>query len=202
MNVILGDHGVWRLTYSDGITKKQFTLPEATHAEIFKLWSEVISAEPFNSVKAGAEVSIAPMDEKVFQAVTQRYQFDAEEIELAKRAYGNDAESGKTLAALRAEFPTDTEAPAAGDVRLDKRRTCNECANLDAKGHCLAAKALGASRHYRPVQDRAIAKRTTRALANLSGCANPLNDWATLPRFHVQQSKAAERLRSNTVGDW
>ena len=36
-------HCAWRLTYVDGSTQEQFTLPEATHAEILKLGPEVIA---------------------------------------------------------------------------------------------------------------------------------------------------------------
>lgn len=51
-------HWAWRLTYPDGTTKEQFTLPEATHAEIAKLWPEVIGAEPFNPIKSQARVCV------------------------------------------------------------------------------------------------------------------------------------------------
>ena len=45
-------HRAERLTYPDGSTKEQFTLPEATHAEILELWPEVTAAEPFDPVKS------------------------------------------------------------------------------------------------------------------------------------------------------
>ncbi len=49
------------------------------------------------------------------------------------------------------------ESHSRGEIKLmitDTRRSCNECANLTEQGVCLAAKALGAARYYRPVRDQ------------------------------------------------
>ena len=154
-------HWAWRLTFPDGSTQEQFTLPEATRAQILELWPEVIAAEPFHPVTSES-VPVAPQEQQDFDEVMKRYGLDAEEVALAKQAYRNDPESGKrTYAALRAEFLTDIELRGDAPTRLDKwpeasyRRTCNQCANLDPEGHCRAANALGALRYYRPVRDQA-----------------------------------------------
>ncbi len=107
-------HEAWRLTFADGTTNDIFTSPEATQAEIFALWPKATAALPFigpGEERTSPAHNLTPQEQQNFDKVMQRYGFNAEEIELAKQAYGNDPAAGKrTYAALRAERNPESEA--------------------------------------------------------------------------------------------